>query len=184
MAEALGLGPIAFTARYQHQRALYDRGDLGAAEYWSAVAGGPGDLARELLAKLRKWDVEIWSDVDDRMVGWLDRVRAAGFKTALLSNMHADMAAHARRAFDWIQRLDCVVLSCEVRLTKPGRGIYERCLELLATRPAETLFIDDRQPNVAAASTVGLATLRFESIEGLRSDLANMGFPVLPEPRR
>jgi putative hydrolase of the HAD superfamily len=114
------------------------------------------------------------------MIAWMRRVGAAGLKTGLLSNMHPDMAVQVRRRFDWLQGFDCVVLSCEVGMVKPEPAVYERCLALLGVRAPESFFIDDREANVAAAAGVGLRTARFQSIEGLRSDLAGLGFPVLP----
>lgn len=182
MAGALGLDQETFASRYEQQRGPYDRGDLAPADYWSAVAV-TSQLDVGLLGKLRQWDVEIWSDIDRDMTEWLDRVRLAGFKTALLSNMHSDMAAYVRRTFDWLRRVDCPILSCELRLIKPDRAIYERCLERLSVQPPEALFIDDRETNVRAASDAGLLAVRFESAEQLRRDLSDMGFPVLPLAR-
>ena len=180
MADALTLDRETFAARWEEERGPYDRGDIGHREYWSRVAAGSVDLDDELIGRLRQWDVEMWSDVDRAMTAWVDRVHEAGFKTALLSNMHDDMAAHARRTFGWLARMDSVTISCEVRLAKPERAIYERCLEGIALRPEEVLFIDDREANVQAAREAGLWALRFESAEQLRADLKGLGFPVLP----
>ena len=181
MADALRLDPETFAVRYQQERGPYDRGDVGYTGYWSAVSAGSVKLDYDLIDKLRRWDVEIWTDLDGDMTEWLSRVQASGLKTAILSNMHADMASYARRSFGWWKRMDSLTLSCEVRLIKPDRAIYERCLESLALRPDEALFIDDREANVEAAREAGLAALRFESIERLRSDLEGLGFPVLPD---
>lgn len=178
MAEASGLDPETFAARYQRERGPYDRGDLTPAEYWSKVV--PDALDDTLVGRLRQWDVEMWRNINPSMTEWLDQVRAKGFKTALLSNMHPDMASYARRNFEWLRSLDCSILSCEVRLIKPGRAIYERCLERLALRPSEALFVDDREANVQAARDAGIPSLRFESVERLRDDLVRVGFPVLP----
>lgn len=180
MADALRLDPETFAARYQLERGPYDRGDIWYPDYWSKVAAGSVKLDYDLLDKLRQWDVEMWSDIDRDMTEWLDRVHASGFRTALLSNMHPDMASYARRTFGWLQQMDCLTISCEVRLIKPERAIYERCLEGLALRATEVLFIDDREVNVRAAREAGLPALRFESIERLRNDLEGLGFPVLP----
>jgi FMN phosphatase YigB (HAD superfamily) len=94
--------------------------------------------------------------------------------------MHPDMAAHARRTFEWLQHLDCLILSCEIHLIKPDRKIYQLCLERLGLQPFQALFIDDREVNTSAAAEVGLMTLRFEAVELLRRDLARLGFPILP----
>lgn len=179
MASALGLDRETFQFRYEDERKPYDRGDLNPLDYWSRVAA-PLALDEQLLSRMRQWDVELWNDVNQGMIAWLARVRAAGLKTAMLSNMHPDMASYVRRNFDWFQHLDCLILSCEVHLIKPVRAIYERCLEQLGVQPCEALFIDDREVNVRAAADAGLVTLRFTNIESLRSDLEALGFPVLP----
>lgn len=183
MAEIAGLAPATFAARYHRERDPYDRGDLSPAGYWSKVVSGAVPLDAKLVATLQQSDVEMWCDINRDMTEWLDELRAAGYKTALLSNMQPDMARHARRSFDWLHRLDCVVLSCEVRLIKPGRAIYARCVEGLHLRPSETCFIDDRETNVRGAREAGLMAVQFRTVESLRDDLAAIGFTVLPQSK-
>ena len=183
MAGGAGLDPETFAARYYRERGPYDRGDLSPADYWSRVVSDTVVLGEGLLGTLRQWDVEMWSDVDRDMTEWLHEARAAGLKTALLSNMHPDMALYARRSFDWLQHLDCVILSCEVRLIKPDYAIYKRCLEGIELLPFEACFIDDRDANVRGARDAGLTALRFQTVESLRNDLMGIGIPVLPRAR-
>ena len=129
MAEIARLDPERFAARYFQERGPYDRGDLTSADYWRRVAPAPAVLDDRSIETLRRWDVEMWSDVNRQMAEWFHQVRAAGFRTALLSNMHRDMAEHARRSFDWLGNLDYVTLSCEVGMVKPEPGIYTHCVE-------------------------------------------------------
>jgi len=180
MADALDLAQTTFIARYSEERPRYDQGLLSPENYWSRVADGSVNVNPELLARLRQWDVEMWSDINQAMVDWLDRLREAGFKTAVLSNMHHDMTVYVRRNFAWLQRVDCAILSAELFLIKPHREIYQRCLDCLKLQPAEVVFIDDRQPNVAAAQACGLVGLQFTSIERLRGDITSLGIAVLP----
>jgi putative hydrolase of the HAD superfamily len=180
MATALGLAVEEFAARYGRDRAPYDRGDVTPRDYWLKVAPNTVELTENLLHNLRRWDVEMWAKINPEMTEWLARLRATGFKTALLSNMHCDMVEYARRNFEWLKALDYAVLSSEVRLIKPDPAIYQRCVEGLALPPSAALFIDDRDVNVRAAIDAGLAALRFQSVDSLRNDLVNMRFPVLP----
>jgi len=180
MAGALKLDPETFAIRYEEGRGRYDRGDVSFGDYWAAVSAGSVPLDYDLIDQLRRWDVGMWTDVDRDMTEWVGRVHAFGLKTAVLSNMHVDMASYARRTFAWLKHLDSVTLSCEVRLIKPERAIYERCLAGIALRPEQALFIDDREVNVLAAREAGLRALRFESVERLRSDLEGLGIHVLP----
>ena len=180
MAAAVGLDTPTFADRYDQERRPYDRGDLSPRDYWSKVVPGTIELHAELLGKLRQWDVEMWSDTNAVMIEWLAQLRAAGFKTALLSNMHCDMVVRVRRELEWFEQLDFAVLSSEVRLAKPERAIYERCLAGLALEPSEVLFIDDREVNVQGAIGAGWKALCFRSLEWLHHDLTRMSFPVLP----
>jgi|SRR5579883_660193 len=176
---AAGLDEATFVTRYFQERLPYDRGDLQPSEYWSKVAG-PAVLDDGMLDTLSQWDVEMWSALNPNMTDWLLELRGAGLKTGLLSNMPFDMARHARRSFDWLRQLDSVVLSCELRLIKPDRAIYERSLEALGLQPSEACFIDDRDVNVEGARAVGIHALHFHTIDRLREDLAALGIPVLP----
>jgi len=180
MADALDLAQATFIARYSEERPRYDQGLLSPEEYWSGVAAGSVKINPELLARLRQWDVEMWSDINRDMVNWLDRLRQAGFKTAVLSNMHRDMTVYVRRNFAWLQRVDCPVLSAELSLIKPDPAIYQRCLDCLKLQPTEVIFIDDRESNVAAARALGILGLRFQSVARLRVDLAHLEITVLP----
>jgi putative hydrolase of the HAD superfamily len=179
-AEALNLDPETFAERYHARRAVYDQGVTSAPDYWRDVANGQIQVTDELLAKLRRWDVELWSDLDPLMLAWLERLGSAGYKTALLSNMHPDMAAHVRQKFQWVQRLDAQILSCELRLVKPSPAIYQSCVQKLGLQPSEVLFIDDRKANVEGAKRTGLNSLLFEGVEPLRTELSRIRFPVLP----
>jgi len=183
IAAAVGLDRPALVERYDRERPLYDRGDITPQAYWSKVVPATVELNAELLGKLRRWDVEMWSHTNPVMIEWLARLRTAGFKTALLSNMHCDMVVRVRRDLEWFKQLDFAVLSSEVHLAKPERAIYQRCLAGLALEPSEALFIDDRGVNVQAAIDAGWQALRFQSPELLCNDLAGMGFPILPTLR-
>lgn len=179
LADALGMDPETFPLPYFAERGLYDRGDLTPEAYWSRAAGGRR-LDETLLERLRRWDVEMWCGVDHRMVAWTGQLRAAGFRTGLLSNMNFELTAHLRRNFAWLAEMDSLIFSCEVHRVKPEPEIYALCLEALQVTGPEALFIDDREENLRAARAVGTTGLRFTSVAGLRRDLEALGFPVLP----
>jgi HAD superfamily hydrolase (TIGR01509 family) len=116
------------------------------------------------------------------MVEWLRQVHSSGVKTALLSNMPHDMVRHVRQQFDWLDQFDHLTFSAEVSLIKPDAAIYQHSLRGVGVAASEALFVDDKEPNVEGARAVGLRALRFLSVEQLRSDLQELGFPVLPVP--
>jgi putative hydrolase of the HAD superfamily len=87
------------------------------------------------------------------------------------------------REFDWIRRFDLLVWSCQVGVVKPDPAIYRHTLAELGTCPEETLFIDDKLPNVEAARALNIQTIQFSNVERLREDLIAAGLDgVLPLP--
>lgn len=175
------MDPRIFFPVYLQSRAPYDRGDVLASEYWQEFALQAGvKISVDAIEQARQLDLHMWSDLNDAMILWVRQLHAAGFKTAILSNMPADMAAHMRKTFAWLSHFDHHVFSGEVRSVKPEPEIYQHCIEALGVQPSEALFIDDREINLEQARAAGIRTIRFQSVDQLRQDLQTLGFPILP----
>ena len=145
IAKMFDLSRERYRVLWSRNRDQFDRGDISSEVYWRKFAEDAGrPVDDELLRDLAERDVAMWSAVNPDMIAWIEELSAAGMKTAVLSNMHADMADYARRNFPWLVGLNCVTLSAEIRCIKPHPEIYEHCLRGLNTSPGETLFIDDR----------------------------------------
>jgi putative hydrolase of the HAD superfamily len=161
MATRLGVGEAEFHRAYWCHRDAYDAG-LPVEEYWGRVHASLGlPFARRHVAALVESDVQSWTQYRDEVWAIARAFRSKGGRTALLSNSGPEMMARVRadRALDtWF---DAVVVSAEVGLSKPDARIFELCLSRIHSRPAESLFVDDREDNTAAAARVGLLTLHF-----------------------
>jgi HAD superfamily hydrolase (TIGR01509 family) len=53
--------------------------------------------------------------------------------------------------------------------------MYRRALDILGSAPERTLFIDDREENVAGAEAARMKGIRFTGAEALRSELGELG---------
>ncbi|MFD0537745.1 HAD family phosphatase [Actinomadura luteofluorescens] len=82
----------------------------------------------------------------------LRAVRAAGARTALLSNSWGNDYPHDLFA----ELFDAVVISCEVGMRKPDERIFRHALDLLGLDAAECVFIDDIEHNIRAAQALGI----------------------------
>jgi len=91
-----------------------------------------------------------------------------------------DLVKHVRTNCRWIKNFVFQTLSTEVRLIKPDSAIYEHTLHGLGVSAAETLFVDDREENIRAARFLGIRAIQFRSLAQLKSDLEDLGFPILP----
>lgn len=181
MAAVFGVRTEDFLSIYRSSRNPYDRGDVSPRTYWTEFARQAGTaIHSEDVERLRRWDVEMWSSVNGEMTDWLAQIHAAGFRTAILSNMQTDMATHARRTFDWLRYIDHQIFSCEIRSIKPDSAIYRHTLAKLGVPKTAVLFVDDREENVQAARGAGIQGIRFESVPQFRGQLLELGFPILP----
>ena len=82
----------------------------------------------------------------------LRAARAAGTRTALLSNSWGDTYPHDL----FTDLFDAVVISSEVGLRKPDERIFRHALGLLGLDAADCVFIDDIEHNVRAARALGI----------------------------
>jgi len=65
--------------------------------------------------------------------------------------------------------------SCYVGLRKPEAAMYRRALDIVGSAPYRTLFIDDREENVAGAAAAGMKTIRFTGAQSLEGKLKELG---------
>ncbi len=69
-------------------------------------------------------------------------------------------------AIEFLRSANEQVISSDARARKPSAAIYRCLLDRCGYRPADILFVDDRQKNVEAADELGMSALRFEPDAG------------------
>ena len=155
-----------FIPVYQRDRLALDRGTLSTDEYWGRIleAGGVTPSA-ELIATMEREDALGWTRINQPMVDWSGELRAAGYRTAILSNMPVDKLTFMRESgrFSWIGRFDPAIFSCDYSLVKPEPKIYRLCLEKLQVSAERCLFLDDSPVNVEGARSCAINALHFRS---------------------
>jgi putative hydrolase of the HAD superfamily len=182
MASLCGCTMEEFSRLYQRDRLELDRGTLTTEEYWSRILRARGVPATPgAVARIEEEDSLGWTRINDRVVVWTRELRAAGYATAILSNMPFDKLAYMRRipAFDFIDEFPVTVFSCNHRMVKPEPAIYRLCLDLLARAPSECLFLDDSPVNVEGGRSAGIAACLFTTAADAAPALAETwGLPV------
>ncbi len=171
-----------FQRLYFRDRLELDRGTLSTDDYWTQILREAGvQPTRELIDRIEEEDSLGWTRINDAVVDWSRELRAAGYSTAILSNMPSDKLAWMRRnpSCSWIAEFPVAVFSCEHRLVKPEPQIYHRCLQLLHRQAGECLFLDDSPVNVEGGRAVGLTSMRFTTAAEAVPDLSGVwGLPV------
>ena len=162
MAQTAGISAEVFSELYWTTRLEYDKGLISGAEYWAGMGLGAGKvLSAAAIAELTEIDSTTWMNFDEPMWAWIEELRAAGKRLAILSNMPSDLGETLKARTDRMKRFDFVTLSYEVRSVKPETAIYEHCLEGIGTDPARTVFFDDRIANVHGAEMLGIQAVEF-----------------------
>jgi putative hydrolase of the HAD superfamily len=97
--------------------------------------------------------------IEEGILAALDRLRAAGIRTALVSDAGADDVECWQRS-PLRERLDAVVFSYEVGVRKPDPRIYERALDAIDARPGAAIFVGDGGSDEhRGARAVGMKTV-------------------------
>lgn len=174
MAQLAQLDIDDFRHRYWLHRRDYDSGALTDDGYWRRVIDGstlPEDQIPATLDALMTADFLSWNDARDAVWEIAAAFKAAGGRTAILSNGVPAVMNRVRAARPLAACFDVVIVSFEVNCAKPDPRIYEICLKELDVPAASALFVDDRLENLAAAEQLGIRTLHFtgeESVAALR----------------
>ena len=148
--------------------ARLERNDISPAEFDEAFASD----SRELGHEVRGADVLalLAGEIRPAMVAALDAVKAAGFKTACLTN-NVVASSDETRSTDLVDqradaigaimaRFDAIVESSKVGVRKPETRFYEIACELLGVTPTECVFLDDLGINLKPAAAMGMTTIK------------------------
>lgn len=92
----------------------------------------------------------------------------------VLSNMHLASIAYLERRHTFWDVFDGIVISSRIKMVKPEMQIYEHLLNRYQLQPGDTVFIDDLQENLAAASSIGIQTIKFIDPDQCRHALRNL----------
>ena len=177
-----GLPEERFQSLYWVDRIAYDEGKLTGLGFWQKFLRDTG-LPLNHAEELNRWDQRLWTVENPVMVAWQLKLKQSGLLTAILSNIGDDVLASVEREYDWIHRFDVLVWSYQLGIVKPDPAIYRHTLAELGTRPEETLFIDDKLPNVEAARALEIQAIEYSSVEHLREELIAKGLDgILPLP--
>ncbi len=186
MVRITRLSADQFESFYWADRHAYDEGKLSGIMFWQKLARDANlSLSAAEIDELNRQDARMWTTQNPAMVGWQRKLKEAGIRTAILSNMGDTVLENIKREFQWIDDFDVLVWSYQLLMAKPDPAIYLHALKELGTQPEETLFIDDKLVNVEAAQALGMKAVEFTTVERLRNDLVAAGFDSylpLPDP--
>jgi 2-haloacid dehalogenase len=126
--------------------------------------------AHLISAYREHWKESIVGTIDGT-VELLRALKKKGYPLYGLSNWSAETFPIVRHEFDFMNLLNDIVISGEVKLAKPEPEIFDLFLQKIGRSANECLFIDDSEANIVAAKRFGFDTVHFESPEQLKLEL-------------
>lgn len=154
-AREVGLEPDALRAALRADGpdgafARFGRGEITIEEVDAAYEGfSVTEIVNRTISGL---------EVRDEVVRAVERLRDEGLKVAALTNdWPVDGPRRYSSRVDW----DLVVRSSVEGVSKPDPRIYELTCERLGVEPPASVFLDDLEPNVEGARTVGMHGIHF-----------------------
>lgn len=111
----------------------------------------------------------------DETVEIVDQLARDGVRLLALTNWSAETFPFALANFPVLQRFEGIVVSGDEGLAKPDPRLYRVLLDRYGLIAPDSLFVDDRQVNVDAATGVGMQAVRFLDGATLRADLGRIG---------
>jgi putative hydrolase of the HAD superfamily len=176
-----GVAEEPFEKAYWAHRLDYDADILNGQTYWQTVARDTGvHFTAEQISRLLEQDAIMWMNLNPAMLAWIPRIKQAGFRLGILSNMGDGVLDYMRPRFPWLAQFDHLTWSCELGVVKPDPAIYLHTVKKLNVAPDRALFIDNLQKNIVGAEAIGLHAALFENPQQLQNDLARRGFPLPP----
>ena len=185
-----GWDPESFLARQlpEDEARLRFIEDVDLWGWHDTLDGGRsfGEAAAELSEKfpdyahlIAAWGERFGETISDPVAGVhaiVEELDARGVPLFAITNFSADFWAPFRAKEDaFFRRFRDIVVSGEEKLLKPDPAIYYLALDRFRLKPAEALFIDDRQINVEGAEAIGMKAHLFTDAPGLRRRLEAEG---------
>lgn len=176
--------PSAHTAEWERVKADALTGRLNLLEAHKRVFY---KLGLPLLAALE------WHNLDKKLInklihrkrhiiGTLARLKAAGYKLAILSDsVHTERTKRRILQTLGLERyFDAVFCSCDIKHVKPEPEAYLTVLRHFKVEPAEAVFIGHAADELAGAAHLGIRTIAIEPERGSRADFCVKRFSQIP----
>ncbi len=171
-----GLDAADFDRRHREVVGPFEEGRMSLDEYLDCtVFDAPRAFTRD------EFKAFMWAQsrpLPDTVALARELAGTGRYRLMTINNESAELNAHRLKLFGLAPIFAAFFSSCWLGVTKPSRRIYELALAMAQSDPAQAVFIDDREQNLAPAQALGMRALRFTAAGQLRSDLAALGVPA------
>ncbi|HTV82784.1 MAG TPA: HAD-IA family hydrolase [Acidobacteriaceae bacterium] len=169
-----GLDAAVFEHRHAEVAEVWEKDEITVDEYLlHTVFFEPRNFTRaDFLAAMRAES----GVLADSALGILRGLAASDrYALAAVNNESRAMNEYRLAQFGLLEQFSAFFSSCYVGRRKPDPKIYRLALDVLQSDADETVFIDDRAENAAAAASLGIRAIQYQGSAKLTARLAEMG---------
>lgn len=117
-------------------------------------------ILRSLNQKRLSAKLQLYRKIEPNVLKMLDDLKRRGIKIGLISNCSSE-EVHGLFNSALVSFIDEIVLSCQVKCSKPHKEIYMLACDKLKVDPSESIFIGDGGANeLSGAANAGMAAYR------------------------
>lgn len=194
--QALGLAPgtLAWPGPFDPARDPLWRqmqaDEITERDYWHIRAAETGKLIGEDWHDMQSFVIRARGAEPDKVIRpemreTIARVKAAGFRLAILSNeLDLFYGKDFRRKLPLLDDFELIVDATYTGILKPDLRAYQAITETLGVKASECVFVDDQARNINGAATAGMITVHFDVTAPARScseALSHFGLPGLQQ---
>lgn len=161
LSHASGMPAHEISGFFTHSglEVLYDGGKISSLEFHRAVKRGLNHpLSYDGFKK-------VWNNIftpKREMINLVKRL-SPHYRLVLISNTNSMHYEHIRLKYPVIRHFDKVILSFKEKIRKPDERIYKTAIKACQAKPAEILYIDDRDDLTDAAKSLGFHIFTFKN---------------------
>lgn len=139
------------------------------------------EIKKNINSKISKAELaKIYSEIfweNEELTKLLPELKK-NYKLYLLSNTNRIHRKYGWNDYEFIKHFEKLFLSYEIGFAKPDKEIYEYVASSIPYKKDEFIYIDDIEPFIEAAKSLGWNAIRFESNEQLIRELKNYGCKI------
>lgn len=156
---------------HDHPWHRVERGELDMAEWYTLTVAALAEAGIDVVIPTSG---SVLFTPNEPVVAAVREVRAAGGRTAVVTNNVRELSHTWRPVLPLDELFDTIVDSCEVGLRKPNPAIYLLAVERLGVAPERAVLLDDIESNLRGAEAAGLRAIHVEpdptaAVEALRA---------------
>lgn len=194
--QALGLAPgtLSWPGPFDPSRdPLWQKmqaDEITERDYWHIRAAETGKLIGEDWRDMQSFVIRARGAEPDKVIRpemreTIARVKAAGFRLAILSNeLDLFYGKDFRRKLPLLEDFELIVDATYTGILKPDPRAYQAVTDTLGLKAGDCVFVDDQARNIRGAEAVGMAVVHFDVTAPRRScseALSHFGLPGLQQ---